>query len=70
MLALLLALAWLAAGSYALASFFRYRTYIRSLPPTPRNRKAQRAQIAVAIFGVVAVVGGAWRLFQYFRGPG
>jgi len=59
---LALAIAWLVVGTYAMASALRQRRYVGSLPPTAGNRKIKQRRIAILVLGVVAIVGGLWRL--------
>jgi uncharacterized membrane protein HdeD (DUF308 family) len=59
---LALAIAWLVVGTYAMASALRQRRYVGSLPPTAGNRKFKQQRIAILVFGIIAIVGGLWRL--------
>ena len=61
--ALLVAVAWFAAGAFNVYTFVRHRRYINSLPPSAGNRKPMRWHVLFLIVGVAMLAIGAWNTF-------
>lgn len=58
--AVLFVLTWFGGGAYAVFTFFRYRQYVNSLPPSPGNNWIKRRHRIVLLVGLAMLVIGAW----------
>jgi uncharacterized membrane protein HdeD (DUF308 family) len=52
--------AWIIAGGYLLASAFRHRQYVQSLPPSHGNQEIRRHHVTFTVSGVAALALGMW----------
>jgi hypothetical protein len=64
-IAILIAIAWFAVGAYGVTTFFRWRSYVDSLPPTPGNLRIKRQHRTWLIVGIIMIGIGAWNTFAY-----
>ena len=61
--AILVAVAWFAAGAFSVFTFFRHRRYINSRPPSAGNRQMKGQHMIVLIVGLAMLAIGAWSVF-------
>ena len=55
-----LALIAFAVGAHGVITFFRYRRYVNTLPPTTGNRQIRRQQVIWLVVGLAMMTFGAW----------
>jgi hypothetical protein len=66
---LLIAAMWLGGGVYGIHSFFKYRSYIESLPTDPDNDALKRKHKKQFFWSLMsALLGIWWALSNWFPG--
>jgi hypothetical protein len=66
---LLVAAIWLGGGAYGIHTFFKYRSYVDSLPPDPDNNALKRKYKRQLFWSLASVcIGIWWALSNWFPG--
>jgi hypothetical protein len=64
--AMMVVVAWFAAGAFAVLSFVRHFRYVNSLPPTDGNRRIKLQHVILLLVGLAMLTIGGWNTYAVF----